>query len=204
MSTATLDVGNAIKMVEEAVERIVNDAEQTFPEAACIGDAVRQGDIYIQLLGPVSEPAFYTKLNNPQFPIQLAPGNTKGSRHMLEFSEGIEVYKCDVAEMLEAEEAGDTERQWELNDKFREKMANYAMTITGENAETANKWQSASNAVAIEAGAALSLCGPIFVLQKRGKVSHPEHGDWILPAGTYRVTFQRTLDSENRVRRVFD
>jgi hypothetical protein len=204
MSTATLDVGNAIKMVEEAVERIVNDAEQTFPEAACIGDAVRQGDVYIQLLGPVSEPALYTKLNNPQFPIQLAPGNTKGSRHMLEFSEGIEVYKCDVAELLEAEEAGDTDLQWELNDKLREKLAKHAMAITGEDEKTANEWRSESNKVADNVSAALSLCGPIFVLQNPGKVSHPEHGDWILPAGTYRVTFQRTLDSENRVRRVFD
>lgn len=48
------------------------------------------------------------------------------------------------------------------------------------------------------------LDGPILVLKKERTVTHPEHGHAILPAGCYRVTYQRDLDEEERIRRVQD
>jgi hypothetical protein len=50
----------------------------------------------------------------------------------------------------------------------------------------------------------LGFCGPIFNLTKETKISHPEHGDWILGPGSYRIVFQRTVDTDLQIRRVFD
>lgn len=46
--------------------------------------------------------------------------------------------------------------------------------------------------------------GPILELLKPNVVTHPEHGDWSLPAGVYAISYQRTEDSEGRQRRVQD
>ena len=48
------------------------------------------------------------------------------------------------------------------------------------------------------------LAGPIMRLSKPNTVTHPEHGDWQLPCGTYRVVFQRTIDETARIQRVLD
>lgn len=73
MTTAQM----ALKSIKERVEQIKNNAEQRFPEAASIGDYFRQGDLYI------------TKIETcdglSQVPVnpQLAPGTSRGSRHIL-------------------------------------------------------------------------------------------------------------------------
>ena len=98
-TTATsFDINNsaAVRQLREAqaqVEKIKNDAPQNFPAAASIGDAVRQGDIYIQLIEDVTETPFLFKPASPSFPMQLADGNTKGSRHCLEHGRGVTVYE---------------------------------------------------------------------------------------------------------------
>jgi hypothetical protein len=46
--------------------------------------------------------------------------------------------------------------------------------------------------------------GPVLVVNQEVTVTHPEHGDWLLPCGIYAVTYQRTEDSEGRQRRVQD
>jgi hypothetical protein len=204
-ATATKAIVKAIEQVDRAVEKIINDGDQYFPVAANIGDAVRQGDVYIQLINNVvAVPDFYYRDMTPNFPLQLAPGNTKGSRHMLEASDNAEVYICRMAELFEDENDGFLPERFEKQEKIRKELADYAMKITGQPLEEANKWRSESSRVADELMAALSLCGPIFVLKNPGCVSHPEHGNWILPSGSYRITFQRTLDRDMRVRRVFD
>ena len=198
----SMTIESAIKQVEVAVEAVINDEPQNFPIAANIGDAVRQGDIYIQMIEPVSgNVPFYKQLVNPEFPIQLAPGNTKGSRHMLESSDGIEVYECVIANIIE--DAGE-DFDFELSTQINDSLAKFARNITGEPEEEANKWRSKSNEVALDISGAMTFFGPIFALKNPGCISHPEHGNWNLPAGTYRIVFQRTIDSENRTRRVFD
>jgi hypothetical protein len=198
----SVTIESAIETVEKAVERVINDKPQDFPIAANIGDAVRQGDIYIQLIEPVSGVIpFYKKLVNPAFPIQLAPGSTKGSRHMLENSEGIEVYECVIANLIE--DAGE-DFDFELSDQVNKELEIYARYVTGEDETTANNWSSQSRKVGQDVSEAMSFFGPIFTLKNPGCVSHPEHGNWNLPAGTYRVVFQRTLDANQNTRRVFD
>jgi hypothetical protein len=65
--------------ITASVEAIKNDDCQQFPEAANVGDYWRQGDIYIVKL----EDSF-TKAGKPTNERQLAPGNTQGSRHIVE------------------------------------------------------------------------------------------------------------------------
>jgi hypothetical protein len=46
--------------------------------------------------------------------------------------------------------------------------------------------------------------GPVLVLKNERTITHPEHGNWILPPGIYGISYQRTMDSEDRIRRVQD
>jgi hypothetical protein len=48
------------------------------------------------------------------------------------------------------------------------------------------------------------LDGPIIQLLRERVVTHPEHGHVILPPGVYRISYQRSLDAEERERRVLD
>jgi hypothetical protein len=199
-----MTVDQALVRVNEAVEKVMNDADQRFPEAASVGDAVRQGDIYIQKIDDVtSTPKLYKKLNNVKYPMQLAPGNTQGSRHMLEEAEGTTVYVLNISEIPAGEEDN-----WELVQASTAELAKdiqkISMELTGEDEAAANKWRSESSLIGSDISGALNFCGPIFNLSKETKVSHPEHGDWILGPGSYRIAFQRTVDSNLNIRRVFD
>jgi len=206
MSTAILScVPDTVRLVEEAVERIKNDGDQTFPTAASIGDAVRQGDIYIQLIDDFEGvPVLYKKLESVPYPLQLAPGNTKGSRHMLEESAGAEVFVVD----LEIDQAASTDEDVlftaESQRAFADKVDDLAQAITNESAEERSRWQSRTRRAGALIADAIDFSGPIMKLKNSATVSHPEHGNWVLPAGTYRVTFQRTVDSTARIRRVLD
>jgi hypothetical protein len=206
MSTAVLScVPDTVRLVEEAVERIKNDGDQTFPTAASIGDAVRQGDIYIQLIDDFEGvPALYKKLESVPYPLQLAPGNTKGSRHMLEESAGAEVFVVD----LEIDQAASTDEDVlftaESQRAFADKVDDLAQAITNESAEERSRWQSRTRRAGALIADAIDFSGPIMKLKNSATVSHPEHGNWVLPAGTYRITFQRTVDSTARIRRVLD
>lgn len=46
--------------------------------------------------------------------------------------------------------------------------------------------------------------GPILDLSRERTITHPEHGHMVLPPGCYAVTYQRTVDSEQREARVRD
>ena len=48
------------------------------------------------------------------------------------------------------------------------------------------------------------LDGPIIFLKEERAVEHPEHGDVVLPPGVYQISYQRSLDSEERAQRVLD
>jgi hypothetical protein len=66
----------AIRLITSRAEEIRTDGPQRFPEAASVGDCVRQGDIYITKLEVVEG-------KRAKVQPQLAPGTTKGSRHIL-------------------------------------------------------------------------------------------------------------------------
>lgn len=217
MSTAVLDtpknntVSAALRAATERVEKIKNDAPQHFPEAASIGDAVRQGDVYIQLVPPAtSQPVLHRRDPDPQFPLQLAPGNTKGSRHCLEHGDGVTVYqpvKPNSREMFE-----DLAVQHGIDPKT---ITGSVQALAGEIRKA--QWQRqrtsgpagrANNSIDFMSDRAtiemLEFAGPILVLEKTNTIVHPEHGNWILPPGTYRVTYQRTVTRENTIARVLD
>jgi hypothetical protein len=202
--SATLTIERALKNVDEAVERVLNDQDQRFPEAASLGDTVRQGDVYIQKIADVTAtPVFYRKLDNPKFPYQLAPGNTKGSRHMLEHADGVTVYALNIKEVA-PEQAEDFQAIRDSVATLEKEMAKFSRALTGETEDQARNWSSGSRRVSDEIANVLGFCGPIFNLTKETKISHPEHGDWILGPGSYRIVFQRTVDTDLQIRRVFD
>lgn len=196
MTTATLSrastaVRQTLTDIHEAVEKIKNDAMQQFPEAASLGDAVRQGDVYIQLIGDAGleelkgfyEPVAADELANR---LQLAPGNTKGSRHILQSADDLEMW-------LPADNDEDILRA--VYARHGEKWPKDSVV---------NRWRTAHREEFESIEAALALAGPIFRCSKTAVVAHPEHGDWALPPGTYRVIFQRTVDESQRIRRVLD
>lgn len=206
MSTAVIDapVSHAtvarLRAAAAAVEQIKNDAPQQFPEAASVGDAVRQGDIYIQKIDDVSEtPLLYTRTLQPVFPLQLAEGNTKGSRHCLAHGDGVTVYnpvesgsREMFAQLAEIRGISTAEPNWRPRLQESE-WADRRAQGGGTNLLTAQ-----------EATAMLVCAGPILRLTKANTIAHPEHGDWLLPPGTYRITYQRTVARDNTVIRVWD
>ena len=48
------------------------------------------------------------------------------------------------------------------------------------------------------------LDGPILATTRERTITHPEHGDLVLPPGTYAISYQRSMDAEERQRRVED
>lgn len=87
-TTATI-----VKELIDTGRKIAKRQVQRFPDAASFGDSVRQGDIYITLLNKLPKGAKKLKT----FTLQLAPGTTQGSRHILDSSEGVTVYVLDNA-----------------------------------------------------------------------------------------------------------
>lgn len=132
-----------VDQVSSVAEQIKSDELQHFPISASVGDAARQGDIYITLLASV--PAGAVRIDKPSR--QLAPGNTQGSRHCLSSLSGVSVYRLKDATPYD---------------------------------------------------------GPVLDVSKPVTITHPEHGDWSLPCGVYGISYQRTEDSEGRIRRVQD
>lgn len=201
MATAVCDVATTIRDVAEAVEKIKNDAPQNFPIAATVGDAVRQGDIYIQKIDDLTEtPQFFKKLNEPAFPYQIAPGNTKGSRHCIEESAGLELYIAETSEFLDAD-TGLLDRDAMI--VFQQRIRAYACAKCCVSVD--EFWQTEkARVISDEITETMNFSGPILKVSGTATISHPEHGDWILPSGTYRVVFQRTLNATDQIRRVLD
>jgi hypothetical protein len=190
MTTATISVTNTLSDIAAAVERVKNDELQRFPEAASVGDAVRQGDIYIQKIDDADVEKLahlYRKLDAAELSanLQLAPGDTKGSRHVLASTDGLEMWVPVQTNLA---------------------VAQHVYAMRGRKAPNADlpEWKLDYSRERREIAAAIMLAGPVFKCNQPNTVAHPEHGDWALPPGTYRVIFQRTVDEAERVRRVLD
>ena len=211
MTTITQDpkivLTEELALAHAEIERLKNDELQHFPEAASIGETVRQGDIYIQLIDDVTTtPLFYREVTAPAFPFQLAIGNTKGSRHCLEHGDGVKIYtpidstSAQVLEILAdmygidrnnhnwSEELWYT--SWAESQGRRAGSTRQLPTLTGADTDVLKT---------------LMFSGPIMVLTEPNKIVHPEHGDWALPGmRTYRIVYQRTVARDNSVMRVLD
>lgn len=136
-ATQTVNTASAnFAKVLSSVEEIKNDAPQRFPEAASFGDYMRQGDVYVELLEVVPQNSKKVE----EMHAQVVPGNTKGSRHILDSLDGVKMFtKTNPTE----------------------------------------------------------LDGPILLLEKERVLTHPEHGNIILPADrVYAITFQRAFANE--------
>ena len=182
----TYNVSRTLADIAAAVEAIKNDGLQHFPEAASVGDAVRQGDVYIQLINEADIAAagpLFRKMAEPR--LQLAPGDTKGSRHILASAEGVEMWEPTLTD--------ESTLKYVFAKHNTPLPKNYRKTYVPEFRDERRELE-----------VALNLAGPIMRLSAPNTVTHPEHGDWQLPCGTYRVIFQRTVDEEQRVRRVLD
>lgn len=135
------------ELVNEVVEtgkKIAKRETQRFSEAASTGDVLRQGDVYLMLLDKLPRGA--KAMSKP--PLQLAPGTSQGSRHILDSTEGVTAFTFADATEFD---------------------------------------------------------GPILKLECERELTHPEHGNWIIPAGIYAVGYQRTQDSVDATnRRVAD
>ena len=92
----TLTAQRAMADIQQHAERIRSDELQQFPVAASPGDAARQGDLYITLLADVPSGANKTTVER-----QLAPGNTQGSRHILDAKAGVTMYRLESPGMLD-------------------------------------------------------------------------------------------------------
>jgi hypothetical protein len=202
MSTAiAVSVEEAVKLVDRAVESIKNDADQCFPAAASIGDAVRQGDIYIQLIDDFDTVPFgYKKATDVKYPFQLAEGDTQGSRHKLEKSPNAEIFVSDVA----SDNFADLVRA-EAERLVASKILADNPVLSDKSTNIANDTERLVGTMYETLMNALEFNGPILKIKCTSTVSHPEHGNWILPAGAYRITYQRTMDSNSLAfRRVLD
>lgn len=134
---------NVVEQVQSVAKTICKRETQTFPAGASICDSARQGDVYITLLGEVPGDC---KLQE-KWDLQLAPGTTQGSRHILDSRDDVQCYT--------RHDAGEFD-------------------------------------------------GPVLVISQTRELTHPEHGNWILPPGIYGISYQRTQDSLDRQRRVAD
>lgn len=184
--SATATVAETLAAITEAVEKIKNDELQHFPDAASVGDCVRQGDIYIQLIDSVdSAPPLYKLMDVPR--LQLADGESKGSRHCLASADGVTMYEPVLTDMAVA--------------KF---VAAKHGLETNEVVLRTVYFDSKTRDECRELEAAMRLAGPVFRLDKPNVVTHPEHGDWALNPGSYRIVYQRTISQQQTIQRVLD
>jgi hypothetical protein len=76
-----------LKVIEENARTNKSTDLRVAPDDMKIGQWIRQGDVYVQRIAkPKSFSTTYEQVNE----YQLAPGNTRGSRHVA--SEGYKVY----------------------------------------------------------------------------------------------------------------
>lgn len=82
--------------VQSRAEEIANDAERVI-EVMDVGDEVRQGDVYLTMIGKV--PAGAVLVKSPG--VQLAPGTTQGSRHCLRSLDRVRLWEVKDAGPLD-------------------------------------------------------------------------------------------------------
>ena len=98
MTTLT---NHVTKLRESSTECIDNGAPIQVPEAMAPGDMLPQGDIGLLMLE--SLPGNWNQIEWPQSgDMQLAPGNTKGSRHTIprQFAGNVKLFRISDGDQL--------------------------------------------------------------------------------------------------------
>jgi hypothetical protein len=90
------EVLTAFTQVQESVTPKDDTYTLRFSEAAATGDVIRNGDVYFTKIDKIPE-GFEP---DPNFGLQLAPGTTKGSRHILDSPDGVKIYTNKRADVL--------------------------------------------------------------------------------------------------------
>jgi hypothetical protein len=94
MAVTTIDkIQRSTKKIAEGKDPKVKPGNpERFTAAACVGDAIRQGDLYIVIAG--QHPAGYEPVKKPKdIDRQLVPGNTEGAKHCLDSLAGVEIWQ---------------------------------------------------------------------------------------------------------------
>lgn len=85
--SVTVSATDAYRLVRERAEEIRNDGDHRI-ETMSAGDAWAQGDVAIIALDAVPADAMLDESPSAQ----LAPGNTQGSRHLLDSLDGLRLF----------------------------------------------------------------------------------------------------------------
>ena len=91
---------SVIEKIQRRTKRISNGKDsrvrpgqtERFTAAAVVGDAIRQGDLY--LVVSEAPPEHFIRVDRPKdTDRQLVPGNTTGAKHCLDSLEGVEMWR---------------------------------------------------------------------------------------------------------------
>jgi len=111
----------------------------------------------------------------------------------------------------EAASPGDSWRQGDLYITLLTDIPEGAVKISPERQLAQGDTQGARHCLDAKTGVEMfrvsqpgMLDGPIIRTDRTRTIKHPEHGNVVLPAGVYQITYQRDLDAEDRERRVQD
>jgi hypothetical protein len=136
----------ALAVMRDSLPEAMVASETETVGSPSLGDVIRQGDLYLECISALPTGKSLSVR-------QLAPGNTQGSRHVLEGD-------CEVVEVKQH------------------------TTASGHEVHSA-------------------LIGPAFICKGACEVTHPEHGNKVLPENTiWQVVYQQAFADE--VRRVAD
>lgn len=84
MTTATLNTAEVVEKVQRSAKKMQEMRE--CPEMK-VGQFARQGDIYIERISSISKEGKEVKSH------QLAPGTSKGSRHVVQAEQGVKIFQ---------------------------------------------------------------------------------------------------------------
>lgn len=96
MTTTALDIKQDIQAIQDSAHQQARRSTQELSPAASLGDVLRQGDLYLVLI-PKPKDGELTAIVRIGNGVQLAPGQTQGSRHVLEFGAGATDCGCWTA-----------------------------------------------------------------------------------------------------------
>ncbi len=111
----------------------------------------------------------------------------------------------------EAASPGDTWRQGDLYITLLDEIPEGAIKAVTVLQLAEGQTQGARHCLDSKAGVEMfrvanpgMLDGPLLRTDRQRTIKHPEHGNVIIPPGSYQITYQRDLDAEDRQRRVQD
>ena len=124
---------------------------------------------------------------------------------------GRTVAKRQTQRFSEAASTGDGVRQGDVYitllagvPKGAKKIMTPTQLAPGNTPGSRHCLDSIDGVTAHELKNATEFDGPVLNLDCERTITHPEHGDWILPPGVYAIGYQRTQDGLDRARRVQD